>query len=106
LVSEVLDELIVDVADPGFEFDGYVLIEEVYAVFLLEQRFDFDQIFAFNSAQDGYFLHDLAAGFGGQGVDLAHQYFGVRGDRFLVLSEGVVFVHDDYDLSGHGLKRY
>ena len=36
LVSEVLDELIIDVGNPGLEFDGYVLKQEVDALLLFK----------------------------------------------------------------------
>jgi hypothetical protein len=45
LVSEVLDELVVDVGDPGLQFDGDVLEEEVDGLLLLEDGFDLDHVF-------------------------------------------------------------
>lgn len=45
LISEVFDELIVDVGDPCFHFDGDVLEEEVYAFIFFEHWLYLDHMF-------------------------------------------------------------
>jgi hypothetical protein len=100
LVSEVLDELVVDVGYPGFQFDGYVLIEEVDAFLLFEHGFDFYQVLILQFTQQGHLLlHFLSLGWT-HGVDLADEYSSVFGGALVAFSEGVVFLHDYYDLFG------
>jgi hypothetical protein len=47
LIPEVLDELIVDVRDPGFQLDGNVLEEDVDAFFFFQYGADLDHVLGF-----------------------------------------------------------
>lgn len=47
LVSEIFDELIIDVGDPSLEFDGNVLEQEMDALLFLQDGLYLDHVLVF-----------------------------------------------------------
>ncbi len=44
MISEIFDELVVDVGNPGFEPDGDVLEQEVNGLLFFEDRLQLDEL--------------------------------------------------------------
>jgi hypothetical protein len=53
LVPEILDKLVIDVGDPGFQFDGDVLVDQIEVLLLFQYFLYFDHVLIFQFAHIG-----------------------------------------------------
>ncbi len=101
LVSEILDELIVDVGNPGLQSDGYVLKQKVDGLLLLEHWLELDKLLRFEFFEDVSLFEKLISLLNTHFVYFSDKNSGHFTGAFFALPERVMVVHDDDDLSGH-----
>lgn len=106
LVSKILDELIIDVGNPGLKSDWYVLKQKVNSLLLLKDWLELDKLLGFEFFEYvGLFEKFISL------LDTDFEYFSDKDSghftgAFFTLSKRVVIVHDDDDLSGHFSFRF
>jgi hypothetical protein len=93
LVAEVLDELVVDVGDPGLQLDGDVLEQEVHRLLLLQHRLDPNHVFVLQPPQDPHLLEQPVPLLHAHFVDLTNKHSCLLACYLLALPERVVLLH-------------
>lgn len=101
LVSEILDELIVDVGNPGLQSDGYVLKQEVDGLLLLKHWLELDKLLRFEFFEYVSLFEKLISLLDTHFVYFSYKNSGHFTCALLTLPKRVVIIHDNDDLFGH-----
>lgn len=103
MISEIFDELVVDVGDPGFEPDGDVLEQEVNGLLFFEDRLQLDELIGLEFFEYIGLFDEFVSFLHTDFVDFPHKHPGHFTSALLTLPKGVVVVHDYDYLAGHWL---
>ena len=101
LVSEILNELVVDVGDPSLEFDGNVFEKKMNAFLLLKYRLYLNHVFVLELPQNIHFLHEFVAFLQTHLVDFSDADASELVGALLTFPEGIVLLHGNDDLFRH-----
>ncbi len=103
MISEIFDELVVDVRDPGFKPDGNVLKQEVNGLLFFEYRLQLNELIGLEFFEYIGFFEEFVSLLHTDLINFPDKHSAHFTSALLTLSKGVVVVHDYDYLTGHWL---